>query len=66
MVTWAPDLVEWQDIDSLADFGITVGIAAIFAANTYVGMNTFNHLLYSLQVIQHTMKLDLHDDSASF
>ncbi|KAH7890567.1 hypothetical protein F5I97DRAFT_1798880 [Phlebopus sp. FC_14] len=29
-----------KGIDSLADFGTTVGIAAIFAANTYVGMNT--------------------------
>ncbi|KAG8221446.1 hypothetical protein J3R82DRAFT_1642 [Butyriboletus roseoflavus] len=29
-----------RGIDSLADFGTTVGIAAIFAANTYVGMNT--------------------------
>jgi phospholipid-translocating ATPase len=27
-------------IDSLADFGTTVAVAAIFAANTYVGMNT--------------------------
>jgi len=29
-----------KGIDSLADFGTTVGIAAIFAANTYVGLNT--------------------------
>ncbi|KAF8648400.1 hypothetical protein AX16_006309 [Volvariella volvacea WC 439] len=29
-----------KTIDSLADFGTTVAIAAIFAANTYVGMNT--------------------------
>ncbi|KAG2740303.1 hypothetical protein P692DRAFT_20318274 [Suillus brevipes Sb2] len=29
-----------KDIDSLADFGTTVAVAAIFAANTYVGMNT--------------------------
>ncbi|KAG1725617.1 phospholipid-transporting ATPase 1 [Suillus paluster] len=29
-----------KGIDSLADFGTTVAIAAIFAANTYVGMNT--------------------------
>jgi len=26
--------------DSLADFGTTVAVAAIFAATTYVGMNT--------------------------
>ena len=31
-----------KGIDSLADFSTTVGIAAIFAANTYVGMNAFN------------------------
>jgi len=29
-----------RGIDSLADFGTTVAVAAIFAANTYVGMNT--------------------------
>jgi len=29
-----------RGIDSLADFGTTVVVAAIFAANTYVGMNT--------------------------
>ncbi|KAF8132618.1 hypothetical protein EV363DRAFT_1216395 [Boletus edulis] len=29
-----------KGIESLADFGTTVAIAAIFAANTYVGMNT--------------------------
>ncbi|KAG2151660.1 uncharacterized protein EDB93DRAFT_1274319 [Suillus bovinus] len=29
-----------KGIDSLADFGTTVAVAAIFAANTYVGMNT--------------------------
>ena len=29
-----------RGIDSLADFGTTVAVAAIFAANAYVGMNT--------------------------
>jgi phospholipid-translocating ATPase len=29
-----------RGIDSLADFGTTVSVAAIVAANTYVGMNT--------------------------
>lgn len=29
-----------KGIDSLADFGTTVSVAAIFAANTYVGINT--------------------------
>ncbi|KAG0701867.1 hypothetical protein DFH29DRAFT_924776 [Suillus ampliporus] len=29
-----------KGIDSLSDFGTTVAVAAIFAANTYVGMNT--------------------------
>jgi magnesium-transporting ATPase (P-type) len=29
-----------KGIDSLADFGTTVAVAAIFSANTYVGMNT--------------------------
>jgi phospholipid-translocating ATPase len=29
-----------KGIDSLADFGTTVAVAAIFAANTYVAMNT--------------------------
>ncbi|KAG2737833.1 hypothetical protein P692DRAFT_20657722, partial [Suillus brevipes Sb2] len=29
-----------KGIDSLADFGTTIAVAAIFAANTYVGMNT--------------------------
>ena len=40
---WAFDLaVSWNGkaIDSLADFGTTVSVAAIFAANTYVGINT--------------------------
>ncbi|KAI9573070.1 hypothetical protein HD554DRAFT_2058642 [Boletus coccyginus] len=32
--------VNGKGIDSLADFGTTVAIAAIFAANTYVGLNT--------------------------
>lgn len=34
--------VSWngKGIDSLADFGTTVAVAAIFSANTYVGMNT--------------------------
>ncbi|TFK47398.1 phospholipid-translocating P-type ATPase [Heliocybe sulcata] len=34
--------VSWngRGIDSLADFGTTVSVAAIFAANTYVGINT--------------------------
>jgi phospholipid-translocating ATPase len=29
-----------KGIDSLADFGTTVAVAAIVAANTYVGLNT--------------------------
>jgi len=29
-----------RGVDSLADFGTTVAVAAIVAANTYVGMNT--------------------------
>lgn len=34
--------VSWngKGIDSLADFGTTVSVAAIFSANTYVGINT--------------------------
>ncbi|CAL1710461.1 unnamed protein product [Somion occarium] len=34
--------VSWngKTIESLADFGTTVAVAAIFAANTFVGMNT--------------------------
>lgn len=34
--------VAWngKGIDSLADFGTTVAVSAIFAANTYVGINT--------------------------
>jgi phospholipid-translocating ATPase len=37
-----PPAVSWsgKGIDSLADFGTTVSVAAIFAANIYVGMNT--------------------------
>ena len=29
-----------KTIESLSDFGTTVAVAAIFAANTFVGMNT--------------------------
>lgn len=29
-----------KGIDSLADFGTTIAVAAIVAANTYVGLNT--------------------------
>lgn len=29
-----------RSIESLADFGTTVAVAAIFSANTFVGMNT--------------------------
>ena len=29
-----------KTIDSLADFGTTVSVAAIFSANAYVGLNT--------------------------
>jgi phospholipid-translocating ATPase len=34
--------VSWngKGIDSIADFGTTVAVAAIFAANCYVGLNT--------------------------
>ncbi|KAK0471166.1 phospholipid-transporting ATPase 1 [Armillaria novae-zelandiae] len=34
--------VSWsgKDMNSLADFGTTVAVSAIFSANTYVGMNT--------------------------
>lgn len=34
--------VSWngKGIDSLADFGTTTSVAAIFAANIYVGMST--------------------------
>ena len=38
LVPWSSDFLEWQG--SLADFGTTIAIAAIFAANTYVGLNT--------------------------
>jgi len=29
-----------RDVNSLSDFGTTVAVAAIVAANTYVGINT--------------------------
>lgn len=29
-----------KSVEALADFGTTVSVAAIFAANTYVGINT--------------------------
>ena len=34
--------VSWtgRTIESISDFGTTVAVSAIFAANTYVGMNT--------------------------
>jgi phospholipid-translocating ATPase len=34
--------ISWtgRDVNSLADFGTTVAVAAIAAANTYVGLNT--------------------------
>jgi phospholipid-translocating ATPase len=34
--------VSWNGkaIDSISDFGTTVSVAAIFSANTYVGINT--------------------------
>ncbi|KAG9123661.1 hypothetical protein FRC07_014357 [Ceratobasidium sp. 392] len=37
-----PPAVSWsgKGIDSLADFGTTVSVAAIFSANIYVGINT--------------------------
>ncbi|KIY47695.1 phospholipid-translocating P-type ATPase [Fistulina hepatica ATCC 64428] len=40
---WTSGLaISWngKDIDSVSDFGTTVAVAAIFAANTYVGINT--------------------------
>ncbi|KAI6101652.1 hypothetical protein EDD16DRAFT_1648774 [Pisolithus croceorrhizus] len=42
-LAWSLELaVSWngKGIDSLADLGTTVAVGAIFAANTYVGMNT--------------------------
>ena len=42
-LAWSLGLaVSWNGcgIDSLADFGTTVAVSAIFAANTYVGLNT--------------------------
>lgn len=42
--TWMLSIptISWngKGIDSLADFGTTVSVAAIFAANFYVGINT--------------------------
>jgi phospholipid-translocating ATPase len=37
-----PPTLSWtgKSIDSLADFGTTVSVAAIIAANLYVGINT--------------------------
>ena len=34
--------ISWngKNMDSLADFGTTISVAAILAANTYVGLNT--------------------------
>jgi len=34
--------ISWtgRDVNSLADFGTTVAVAGIAAANTYVGINT--------------------------
>ena len=36
------NVVSWngRTIESLAEFGTTVSVAAIFSANTYVGLNT--------------------------
>lgn len=42
-LVWSLGLtVSWngKGIDSLSDFGTTVSVAAIFAANSYVGLNT--------------------------
>ncbi|KAL1740994.1 hypothetical protein HDZ31DRAFT_46374 [Schizophyllum fasciatum] len=42
-LVWTLDIaISWngKTIESLADFGTTVSVAAIVAANTYVGMNT--------------------------
>jgi phospholipid-translocating ATPase len=42
-LTWSLGLaVSWNGkaIESLADFGTTVAVSAIFTANTYVGLNT--------------------------
>lgn len=35
-----PNSWNGRGINSLADFGTTVAVAAIFSANTYVGLNT--------------------------
>ena len=42
-LAWSLDLaVSWngKGIDSIADFGTTIAIAAILSANCYVGLNT--------------------------
>ena len=42
-LVWSAGLpISWtgRGIDSLSDFGTTVAVAAIVAANTYVGLNT--------------------------
>lgn len=42
-LVWSMDLtISWtgKGIDSLSDFGTTVAVSAIVAANTYVGLNT--------------------------
>lgn len=42
-VAWTlGNVASWngKTMESLADFGTTVSVAAIFAANIYVGMNT--------------------------
>lgn len=36
----SPNSWNGRGINSLADFGTTVAVAAIFSANTYVGLNT--------------------------
>jgi phospholipid-translocating ATPase len=42
-VAWSlGNVVSWngKTIESLSDFGTTVSVAAIWSANTYVGINT--------------------------
>jgi phospholipid-translocating ATPase len=42
-LVWSTGLsISWtgRGIDSLSDFGTTVAVSAILAANTYVGLNT--------------------------
>lgn len=42
-LVWTMGLsISWngKGIDSLSDFGTTVAVSAIFAANSYVGLNT--------------------------